>query len=163
LTGQKEVHLQNVHGIKSELLELLNGMDYCLDWKPELASWSARQVVYHLLDTPPGGVPRLLSGMFSGDLPEIELWSDEDYVTPQRQTYDLEQIREDIDEFFQGMQEALEAAREEDFQANSVLVRQRVRGWDEPRSAQDLLEGLFARHWREHLTQIGRLRDALGI
>ena len=41
---------------QNRLLRLLEGMDYCLDWKPDPAEWSARQVIYHLLDTPPGGL-----------------------------------------------------------------------------------------------------------
>ena len=163
MTSQKDTHLENVQGIQSELLELLDGMDYCLDWKPEPSAWSARQVVYHLLDTPPRGFHEVLWGILSGDLAEFELWSDQDYVNPDRLGYDLEQLREDLDEFFQGMREALETATEEDFEERSVMVHQRNQGWDEVRTAQSLLEGLFARHWREHLTQIGELRDALGM
>ena len=159
----KNQHLENVRGIQGELLELLDGMDYCLDWKPDPASWSARQVVYHLLDTPPGGFHQVLWGMLTRELDELELWSDLDNMTPERAGYDLEQVREDLRGFFEGMEEALESAVEEDFEQKSVLVHQRNRGWDEPRSAQNLLEGLFARHWREHLGQIRELRDSLGM
>ena len=163
MTGRKDEHLENVHGIQGELLELLDGMDYCLDWKPDSESWSARQVVYHLLDTPPGGFHQVLWGMLTGELDEFELWSDLDNMTPERTAYDLDQIREDLRGFFQRMEEALELAVEEDLEQKSILVHQRNRGWDEPRSAQNLLEGLFARHWREHLAQVLELREALGM
>ena len=159
----KNQQLENLRSIQGELLGLLDGMDYCLDWKPESASWSARQVVYHLLDTPPGGFHQVLRGILTGELEEFELWSDLDNMTPERAEYDLEQILEDLRGFFDGMAEALESAVEADLEGKSVLVHQRNLGWDEPRSAQNLLEGLFARHWREHLGQVSELRDGLGM
>ena len=51
-------HVANLHAARTQLLELLDGMDYCLDWKLEPSDWSARQVVYHLLESPPGGPPK---------------------------------------------------------------------------------------------------------
>lgn len=163
MTGRKDEHLENVRGIQGELLGLLEGMDYCLDWKPDSASWSARQVVYHLLDTPPGGFHQVLWGVLTGELDEFELWSDLDNITPERTGYDLDQILEDLRGFFERMEQALALAAEEDLEQKSVLVHQRNRGWDEPKSAQNLLEGLFARHWREHLAQVLELREGLGM
>ena len=43
-------------------------MDYCLDWKPDASAWCARQVVYHLLNTPPGGLASVVKGVLSGGL-----------------------------------------------------------------------------------------------
>jgi hypothetical protein len=163
VTSQKEAHLATISSIQVELLQLLDGMDYCLDWKPEANAWSAREAVYHLLDTPPGGVHRVLKGMFSGTLKEYDLWADRSNMTPERLAYDAERVREDIGQFFQGMEEAVGAAADEDFAGKSVLAHSKSRGRDEPRTAQMLLDGLFARHWREHLGQIRALREALGV
>ena len=163
MINQKDTHLEKVRSVQSELLGLLEGMDYCLDWKPDPSSWSARQVVYHILDSPPGGIHQVLWGTLSGDLDEIDLWSDLDNMTPERSAHDLEQIREDIGEFFHGMEEALEAADEEDFEEKSILAHMKSWGVDEQRTLQMLLERTFAGHWEEHLVQIRELRDGLGM
>ena len=163
MTTQKSVHLDNARTIQLDIIQLLDGMGYCLDWRPEASSWSARQVVYHLLDTPPSGLPRVIRGVFSGELEEFELWADLDNINPDRTSYDLEQVQKDISGFFDSMMEVLEAAAEEEFEQKSVLLHQRNRGWDEPRTVQNLLEGLFARHWRDHLGQIRELRESLGM
>ena len=163
MNSRKDEKQGKVSGIRSELLELLDGMGYCLDWKPDDASWCVREVVYHLLDTPPGGIHSVLQGIISGELDEFDLWSDRDNMTPERQGYYLESIVEDIDGLFQGVERALEPATDGDLSGKSAMVHQRNRGWDEPRTVGDLLEGLFARHWREHLGQIKELRDSLGM
>ena len=163
MTSQRDVHLEEIRAIRAELLELVDGMDYCLDWKPDEASWCVREVVYHLLDTQPGGIHSVLRGIISGELDEFELWSDRDNMTPERQGYYLESIVEDIDGLFQGLELALESATDGDLSGKSAMVHQRNREWDEPRTVENLLEGLFARHWREHLGQIRELRDSLGM
>ena len=161
--GQRDVHLENIRGIQAELLQILDGMDYCLDWKPEADEWSAREVIYHLLDTPPGGIPAVLLGMFSGELKEYDQWSDRSNLTPERQVFDMERVLEDIGRFFQGMKGAVAAAAEEDFDGKAVLAHLKSRGRDEERTARVLLEGPFARHWRGHLEQVRELREALGV
>lgn len=163
MTSQKETHLEDVRSIQVELAQLLEGMDYCLDWKPDANTWSVREVVYHLLDTPPGGVGRVLRGTIAGTLEEYDLWADLSNMTPERQSYDMAQVRHDIDRFFQGLTEAVALAAEEDFERRSVLVHNKSRGTDEPRTVKMLLERGFARHWREHLIQLGGLRESLGI
>ena len=163
MATQKSAHLDNARTIQLDIIQLLDGMGYCLDWRPEPSSWSARQVVYHLLDTPPSGLPRVIRGVLTGELEEFELWADLDNMNPDRASYDLEQVQKDISEFFDSMMEVLEAAAEEEFEQKSVLLHQRNRGWDEPRTVQNLLEGLFAGHWRDHLGQIRELRESLGM
>ena len=163
MTNRRNAHVENVRGIRAELLGLLDGMDYCLDWKPEPSAWSARQVAYHLLDTPPGGIHQVLWGALSGDLDEFELWADLDNMTQGRLGYDIEQIREDIGEFFRTMEEALGTVAEEEFDEKSVLALLRTRGVDEVWTVQMLLGRLFDRHWRQHLGQIRELRLGLGL
>ena len=163
MTSRRNAHVENVRGVRAELLGLLDGMDYCLDWKPEPSAWSARQVAYQLLDSPPGGMHQVLWGMLSGDLDEFELWSDLDNMTPERLAYDLEQIREDIGEFFLAVEEALESVAAEDFDEKSVLALFRSRGTEEVLTVQVLLERFFDRHWRGHLGQLRELRLGLGL
>jgi len=163
LTSRKEENQSKVSGIRTELLGLIEGMDYCLDWKPEPSAWSVRQVLYHILDTPVGGIHEVVRGMLSGELREFEIWADRDNMTPERMAYDLEQIRENIDEFFHGLDRAIESATEEDFDGKSALAHLKSRDLDEDRSVQELLDRAFEVHWMGHLAQINELRDGLGM
>ncbi len=163
MTSRRDAHLEKVLEAQSELLDLLEGMDYCLDWRPDPSAWSARQVVYHLLDTPPGGIHMVISGILCGEVKEYEIWADRDNVTPERLVYDLGQIREDIDSFFQAMGYALDMATDEDLDGKSALGHMRSRETDEERTVQELLDRVVEGHWRPHLGQIRELRDALGM
>lgn len=163
MTTGKQGHLEDARTIHADLLRLIEGMGYCLDWKPDTGEWSARQVIYHMLETPPGGLAPLLRGIFSGSLREFDLWADRDEVTPERLTLDLVQVEGDIETYFQDLEQAIQAAGEEDFTAKPVLAHWKSRDRDQERTAQELLQGLFARHWREHLVQLGELRESLGF
>ncbi len=153
---------ENVDALRLALLELLDGMNYCLDWKQDESSWSAREIVYHLLDTPPGGTASLVRGIVSGNVAEYEIWSDRTNVTEVRATLDMTEVEADIAAFFTEFSEALQSARDADLQGRRVLMRQRTRGEDEERSLEALLAG-WDRHWRAHLEQLGELREALGF
>ena len=98
---------ENVDSLRSSLLELLDGMNYCLDWKPDESAWSAREIVYHLLDTPPGGAPPVVQGIVSGEISEYEIWSDRTNITEARATLDMEEVEADISAFFAKFHEAL--------------------------------------------------------
>ena len=163
MATSKSEHLQNVQSIHHELIELLDGMDYCLDWKPDTSAWSARDLVYHLVDTPPGGIHGVVAGILSGQLAEFDLWSDRNNMTPERLTNDMEQVRQDVLVVLDRLENSLDGATEEELSQKSAMVHQRNRGWDEPRTAENLLLGLFARHWQEHLEQLRELRQALGM
>ena len=163
MTSQKDSHLENIRGIRAELLQLINGMDYCLDWKPDADSWSAREVIYHLIDTPCGGMHTLIHGILCGDLAEFDLMPDLNNMSPERLGHDIERVRQDVGGLLLALEEAVAAAQEEDFSGKSVLAHLKARGRDEARTAQTLLEGLFARHWREHLGQLRELRETLGV
>ena len=163
LTTRIDEHLENFRTIESQILQLLDGMDYCLDWKPDSSAWSARQVVYHLLETPEGGLHQVLWGMLSGEMAEFDIWADLDNLTPDRLAYDTEQLREDIGEFFRGMAEVLGTATDDDLDTKAILARHRVRGRENERTLQDLLDGIFAHHWGGHLDQIRELRTSLGM
>ena len=153
---------ENVETLRTGLVELLEGMDYCLDWKPDDSQWSAREVVYHLLDTPPGGTPSVVRGIVSGDVSEYEIWSDRTNMTEVRSTQDMEGVQEDIGAFFASFGDALAAAGDADLQDRAVVVHQRTRGKELERTLEGVLAG-FDRHWRGHLEQLGELRGALGL
>ena len=84
-------------------------------------------------------------------------------MTPERLTLELEKVESDIGRYFQDLQETITAAGEEDFTGRTVMAHWKTYGRDQERTAKELLEGLFARHWREHMVQLGELREALGL
>ena len=153
---------ENLDSLHTALLELLDGMNYCLDWKPDDDSWSAREVVYHLLDTPPGGMATVVQGIVSGSISEYEIWSDRSNVTETRATHDMPEIESDISALFDAFGAALAPATDTDLQDRHVLMHQRTRGEEVERTLETALAG-FDRHWRGHLEQFGELRAALGL
>ena len=163
MTIGKQEHLESARRIKKELLATLEGMDYCLDWKQDPAEWSAREMVYHILDTPPGGVHSLVKGILSGEVREYDLWSDLTNVTPERSGYDMAEITVDIESFFQGLEDALSGASDADLETKTVVMHQKSRGVDEERTVKAILERTLNGHIPEHLAQLQGLRDALGL
>ncbi len=161
-TGKQEL-LESARRIKSELLAALDGMDYCLDWKQDPVEWSAREMAYHILDTPTGGVHSLVKGILSGEVREYDLWSDLTNVTPERSGYDMDQVTADIESLFQGLDDALSGASDEDLETKTVVMHQKSRGADEERTLKTILERTLDGHMPEHLAQLRDLREALGF
>ena len=110
MTSLRDRHLATAHGIRADLLELLEGMDYCLDWKPEPSVWCVREVVCHLLDTPPGGIHSIVRGILLGELEEYDIWAGRANMTPEKQAKDMAQLRDDINTLFQELEQALGSA-----------------------------------------------------
>jgi len=163
LATGKQAHIESVRNIKIELLAALAGMDYCLDWKQEPEEWSARELVYHVLDTPPGGAHRLVKGIISGETSEYELWSDLTNMTSERAAYDLDQVNADIETFFQSLEDSLSGISDADLETKKVLMHQRTSKVDEERTIDAILERTLNVHIKEHLAQLQELRDALAI
>ena len=153
---------ENVDSLRVSLLQLLDGMNYCLDWKADDSDWSPREIVYHLLDTPSGGNAALIRKIISGEISEYEIWSDRTNITEERSTLDLAEIENDIAAFFAAFDEALDKAGDGNLQDRRVLMHQRTRGEDVERTLEEALAG-FDRHWRAHMEQLGGLREALGF
>ena len=141
-------------------------MDYCLDWKDGTGSeadpWCAREVLYHLVDTPEGGIGSVIAGVLAGTLPEITILPDINNMTPER-------LATDIAEAIAGPLAILQTA--EDAIANATMVTSRdaplwptclTADIHEQRNAQSFIDGL-ERHWGEHLNQIRAIREALGM
>ena len=163
MTTARDQHLTNVAEIRSELLQILDGMEDCLDWRPDEESWSAREVFTHMLYTPPNGVPEILQGLLSGAVHEYDLWADQKYLSEEATGWTLEQVKAQFNGYFESLEQQLEELDDATLESTTAMVHQRNRHWDEPRPAQWLVERLFAGHWREHLVQLGELKSgALG-
>lgn len=159
MTTARDQHLTNVYEIRTEVFQILHGMEGCLDWRPDEDSWSAREVITHMLYTPPGGVPQILRGLLSGGVREYDLWADQKYMTEEAAAWTLAQVIEQFNAYFDSLEELLTTLDDEALVETTAMVHQRNRHWDEPRPAQWLVERLFAGHWREHLTQLSELKQ----
>ena len=157
-----ESQRENIDSLRTALLQRLDGMSYCLDWKSGDSDWSAREIVYHLLDTPPGGNASLVKSILSGEVREYEIWSDRSNLTDSRAALELSEVESDIGAFFGDFMQALANAADGDLQERRVVMHQRTRGVDEERTLEAVLTG-FDRHWREHLVQLEELRATLGL
>ena len=163
MATSKQAHVDSVQSIKKDLLAVLEGMDYCMDWKQDDSEWSARELIYHVIDTPPGGVNNLVRGIYSGEVTEYDLWSDLTNLTPERLAYDLEQVTADIEAFIESLDRTLSVMSEEDLHEKKVMMHQKTRNVDEERSINAILERTLNGHIREHLVQLQALREALAI
>ena len=163
MSDEKQQYLEQVAALKDELSELLDGMDYCLDWKDSEDEWSIREVVCHLLDTPPGGMASVLKQVLEGRRDEIVIHSSMTNLTPERRSRDLGDLRQDLKELLEHVEASLSAVADSELQTSTApvhLVRSDVH---EERTAGGLVERALLGHWREHLGQINEIRQALGF
>ena len=163
MSSAKDQHLANIVNIRNELFQILDGMEEGLDWRPDSESWSAREVITHMLYTPPGGVPNIFKGLLSGEMQEYDLWADQKYMTGEAAVWTLEQVRDQFAGYLNSLEETLQTVTDEVLEQTTAMVHQRNRMWDEPRPAQWLVERLFAGHWGEHLIQLRELKEGAAM
>ncbi len=157
----RDDNLATVRRIRDELTGLLDGMDYCLDWK-DGDGWCAREVLYHLVDTPEGGIGSIIAGVLDGSLPEITILPDINNMTPGRQAAEIDEALAGPLSILQTAEDAIAASTDADFTDRTTFAHLPARGIDETRTAQTVIDGL-ERHWGEHLAQLRAIRDALGM
>ena len=163
MTTLKESILQSAKEVQEELGTVLEGMDYCLDWKPNDDEWSAREVLWHILEDPEGGIPKAVQGIVQGSLPELTIIADETHLNAERQAMDLDQIRGALKEYFATLENVLGDATDAQLRDSTTSCWFPLRNHREDRSAQNLLEGLLLNHWRDHVGQLKDLRAELGM
>ena len=163
MTTQRDSFLQEIRGIRADLVRLLDGMDYSFDWKPSDEEWSAREVLYHMVDTPSGGMHSAIRKILEGSIEELPIHAGLTNLTEDRRQKDLVTVREDAEEVLAGLEQVLASTTDSELEARSVLAHSLALGKVVPRPAQELVAGLFARHWKEHLGQLAELREGLGL
>ena len=159
----KQAHLDSIRRIKTEFISILKGMDYCLDWKQDESEWSVREIVYHILETPPGGAPNLVNKIISGDVREYEIWSDLTNLTSERAAHDIDQVNSDIEAFFGNLSDSILNLPDRDLVDKKAVMHQKTRDIVETRTLDAILEATLNRHISEHLIQLRSIRDALAI
>ena len=121
MSTRKESFLEEVRTIQREMDLVLEGMDYCLDWKPSEGEWSAREVVYHLVDTPAGGIHTAVKGLLDGRMEEVPVTASLTNLAGERHATDLDAVRGDIARVTSGMEEALSSATDADLAGKRFL------------------------------------------
>ena len=163
MTTQRDSFLAEIKIVRGRHAELLDGMDYCLDWKPDENEWCAREVVYHLVDTPVGGLHMAVRAALKGSTQPIDVRSHATNMAEERQALEIDKIQEDLEAVLAGLESALDSVSDAELSERTVLLNLIIRSETEEWSAQRMLDGLFLQHWREHLDQIAALREALGL
>ena len=163
MTTLKQSILDSAKEVQRELDVMLEGMDYCLDWKPDDEEWSAREVLWHVLEDPEGGIPRTVEGILDGSRTEVTIIADETHLNDERQAMDMDQIRAALSEYFDTLDSVLADASDEDIAGKAASCWFPLRNHREDRTAQNLLEGLFLNHWRDHVGQLKEIREGLGL
>ena len=159
--ADRATNLATVRRVREELTGLLDGMDYCLDWK-DGDGWCAREVLYHLVDTPEGGIGSVIAGVLAGSLPEVTILPDISNVTPERLAADIGDALAGPLAILQTAEDAIANADDGDFEERTAMAHLPHREIHEQRTAQSFIDGL-ERHWGEHLNQLRGIREALGM
>ena len=158
----KEELRQRVQAMRENLSKTLDGMDYCLDWKSTDEEWSAREVLYHLVDTPPGGIHSSARSILHGDISELTLPPDMTDTSGGRAQADMPQIMLEIEAVLAGLESVIDSATDADLE-KSLPVHLPARGTTEERTLGRIIEGSMDYHWADHLEQLVTLREGLGL
>ena len=159
--ADRATNLATVRRVREELTTLLDGMDYCLDWK-DGDNWCAREVLYHLVDTPEGGIGSVIAGVLDGSRAEVTILPDISNMTPERMATDISDALAGPLSILQTAEDAIANAADGDFEARTAMTHLPHRDIHEIRPAQSFIDGL-ERHWGEHLNQLRAIREALGM
>ena len=157
----RDENLATVRRIRDELTNLLAGMDYCLDWK-DGDNWCAREVLYHLVDTPEGGIGGVIAGVLNGTWDEVTILPDANNMTDERMATDIDEALGGPLSILQTAEDAIAAASDADFTERTAMAHLPHREIHEVRTAQAFIDGL-ERHWGEHLNQLRTIRESLGM
>ena len=155
--------LVTIRTLKQDLTDVLDGMDNCLDWKNDPNSWSAREVIYHLIDTPEEGMDLLVRRILKTEGEAFELVPDISNMSEVRLLNDIEQVKADIFKILDNLELIITDTSSEELMEKKVVVDLVNQGANEERTVLNLLEGLFIRHWSQHVIQLKNTRLALGL
>ena len=155
--------LVTIRTLKQDLTDVLDGMDNCLDWKNDPNSWSAREVIYHLIDTPAEGMDLLVRRILKTEGEAFELVPDISNMSEVRLLNDIEQVKADIFKILDNLELIITDTSSEELMEKKVVVDLVGQGANEARTVLNVLQGLFIRHWSQHVIQLKNTRFSLGL
>ena len=163
MTTQRDSFLQDTQSIRRELDRLLEGLESHLDAKPNDEEWSAREIIYHIVETPEEGIHTAVRRTLEGSIQELPMTANLTNLTPERQSKDLTGIRMDVEAVLTGMERALTSTTDAELEERKTVFHSILRDVKEDRTAHQLTAGYFVRHWRDHIGQLAALRETLGL
>lgn len=152
-----------IRTLKQDLTDVLDGMDNCLDWKKDPDSWSAREVIYHLIDTPAEGMDLLVHRILKTEGEVFELVPGISNMSEVRLLNNIEQVKADIFNILDNLELIITDASWEELIEKTIVVDLVSQGTNEERTVLNLLQGLFIRHWSQHVIQLKNTRSYLGL
>ena len=152
-----------IRTLKQDLTDVLDGMDYCLDWKKDPDSWSAREVIYHLIDTPAEGMDLLVHRILKTEGEVFELVPGISNMSEVRLLNNIEQVKADILNILDNLELMITDASWEELTEKTIVVDLVAQGTNEERTVLNLLQGLFIKHWSQHVIQLKNTRSSLGL
>lgn len=153
-----QLEIQNYKSILNAfsytMINLLSNESSNIDKPLTEDAWSLRQHVYHLLDTPLGGLHEALSHGLLNPNPILEVIPDLDNLNCDRKTFIPAQIIQDINTYRISFNQVLDSY--DNTKLDSIIIKTHFpkRNFTEDRTARTLLDRLFIRHWSEHLYDI---------
>ncbi len=161
MTGKVPTHLENIKAIRNRMLNVLSGMEASIDETTQSESWSTREIIYHLSDTPTGGLGELFQRMISKSVLEFDLAPDLTNMTEDRTKATLADGIADLISILDKIESVVSEATPEILEETTIMCHHLTRGTDEIRTLENLLRGLFSRHWMAHLEQLEILKNEL--
>jgi ElaB/YqjD/DUF883 family membrane-anchored ribosome-binding protein len=163
MTTQRDSFLQDAQSIRRELDRLLEGLESHLDAKPNDEEWSAREIIYHIVETPEEGIHTAVRRTLEGSIQELPMTANLTNLTTERQNKDLTGIRMDVEAVLTGVERALTSTTDAELEERKTVFHSILRDVKEDRTAHQLTAGYFVRHWRDHIGQLAALRETLGL
>ena len=152
-----------IRTLKQDLTDVLDGMDNCLDWKNDPSSWSAREIIYHLIDTPAEGMDLLVHRILKTEGEVVELVPDISNMSEVRLLNNIEQVKADIFNILDNLELIIRDASWEELADKTIVVDLVAQGTREERTVLNLLQGLFISHWSQHVIQLKNTRFSFGL
>ena len=132
-------HLENVKLIRDRMIDVLSGMETFIDVTTDSKSWSIRDIIYHLSDTPTGGLGELFQGMISKTVLEFDLTPDLTNVTPNREKTTLEDGLSDLISILDKIESVLLQNTPDILENTTIICHHLSRNIHEVRSLENLL------------------------
>ena len=129
-----------IRTLKQDLTDVLDGMDNCLDWKKDPDSWSAREVIYHLIDTPAQGMDLLVHRILKTEGEVFELVPDISNMSEVRLLNNIEQVKADIFNILDNLESIITDTSLEELGERKVVVNLLDQGANEERTVLNLLQ-----------------------
>jgi hypothetical protein len=145
-----------------EFRHQLRTLDYSLDWKADPENpetWSARDIVSHLLGTPERNALAYLKHTLKPDGSVMPMEAGNPVRATERRAASLAQLLSQLEAQYQEMRRLVLEATPQRLEAKGLFLG---RSGNTEVSFLDRAYGSFHRHLREHTRQIQTLREELG-